>query len=186
MNIGILVLAAGYSRRFGADKRLHLVDGVPLLERAVRNLLAAELPVAVCIRPDDAAVGELLRRLAVRAIRCDAAGRGMGATLAQGAAAVAAAKEDWDGVLVALGDMAWVRPETCRRVAGALAPGRIARPCHRGRGGHPVGFAKAFFPELQRLDGEGGARELLRRHRANLLEVEVDDPGVLRDMDRKA
>jgi molybdenum cofactor cytidylyltransferase len=113
------------------------------------------------------------------------AARGMGASLAHvarelaGAGAHAAATPG--GVMVALADMPWIAPATLRALEQAAVGHRIAAPLYAGRRGHPVAFAWELLPELAMLDGDEGARGLLRRHGAH--EVVCDDPGVLRDVD---
>ena len=86
---------------------------------------------------------------------------------------------------VALADMPFLRPETIRVIAKGLSEGAvIAATAYRGERGHPVGFARRFLDELSALHGDQGARELLAQ-RAELVSLfEVDDPGVLRDIDR--
>ncbi|MCL4799694.1 MAG: nucleotidyltransferase family protein, partial [Burkholderiales bacterium] len=56
----------------------------------------------------------------------------------------------------------------------------------RGERGHPVGFAARYGAELAALAGDAGAREILRRDRGLVELIEVDDPGVLRDVDTRA
>jgi molybdenum cofactor cytidylyltransferase len=88
------------------------------------------------------------------------------------------------GCVVALADMPWVAPATFESVRQAALVHRIAAAAHRGRRGHPVAFAWDLLPELAALDGDEGARSLLRRH--GVYEVPCDDPGVLRDVDTVA
>jgi molybdenum cofactor cytidylyltransferase len=59
----------------------------------------------------------------------------------------------------------------------------IAAPAYRGERGHPVGFARRFFEELSALRGDAGAREILRKHPDSIALYDVDDRGVLRDID---
>ena len=55
MTVGVLVLAAGSSRRFGADKRKAIFEsGQTVIERTLANIAAAELPCRVCLGMDDA------------------------------------------------------------------------------------------------------------------------------------
>jgi molybdenum cofactor cytidylyltransferase len=105
----------------------------------------------------------------------------MGATLAEGIGRLA----DWSGVLVALADMPWVRASSFTTVARELARDGICVPRYQGRQGHPVGFARQFFPELAALEGDQGARELLQRHAGQVTFLELDDPGILQDIDRQ-
>ncbi len=180
MNTGVLVLAAGFSRRFEGDKRLYHAEGdKPLLQMTVENVLAAGLPCRVCIRPEDEQVRALLRELAVQPVDCSEAQRGMGATLSQGIAAVA----DWAAVLIALGDMAWVVPTTYRDLAARLQAAVIVQPEYDGQPGNPVGFASSYYPQLLDLTGDEGGRAILRKHADALLRVPVTDPGIHRDLD---
>ncbi|GAB7539203.1 hypothetical protein BGC_54270 [Burkholderia sp. 3C] len=70
-------------------------------------------------------------------------------------------------------------------MASELASGRatIAAPWFDGQRGHPVGFAAVHRDALAALDGDAGARALLVAH--EVARVEVDDPGVLRDVDTR-
>ncbi|MBK1704539.1 molybdopterin-guanine dinucleotide biosynthesis protein MobA [Halochromatium glycolicum] len=177
MPVGIL-LAAGKGRRFGGDKRLHpLADGTPMVVAAARALSAA-LPRTLAVVREADEVAQRLAREGVEVICCPAAAGGMGHSIACGVAASAEA----DGWLIALGDMPWVRPESIAAVAAALAEGApVARPCYTGRHGHPVGFSAPFGSDLQRLDGDNGARHLLRS--VHVVEIPCTDPGVIRDVD---
>lgn len=178
MPVGLL-LAAGRSRRFGTDKRLHpLADGTPMVVAAARTLRAA-LPRTLAVVAAADAAGERLAAEGLELVRCPAAAAGMGRSIACGVAA----SVDADGWLIALGDMPWVRPATVAAVAGSLARGAaVARPVYAGVGGHPVGFGAAFAADLIALEGDRGAHELLRQ--APVTEVWCADPGVLRDVDR--
>ncbi|MBK5967537.1 MULTISPECIES: nucleotidyltransferase family protein [Thiorhodovibrio] len=178
MPVGVL-LAAGSSQRFGSDKRLHrLPDGTPMAVQSARTLQRALPRVLAVVREADE-VADRLAAEGLEVILCPAAINGMGHSIACGVAASA----DADGWLIALADMPWIQPQSITAVATALAEGAaIARPVYAGQQGHPVGFSAAFGPALQGLQGDQGARHLLRR--AALTEVPCPDPGVLRDLDR--
>jgi len=103
--------------------------------------------------------------------------RGVGDSIAAGVASCAAAS----GWLVLPGDMPRVHPQTFVRVAEALKTHAVAYAQQRGRRGHPVGFSAELYSELIALTGDEGARRLVARYAAQA--VEVDDPGVLQDID---
>lgn len=67
-----------------------------------------------------------------------------------------------------------------------LRPGSITLPTFRGSSGHPVGFSSDYFDKLTALGGDAGARELLQQNKEAIIRVPVDDPGILRDIDRPA
>jgi molybdenum cofactor cytidylyltransferase len=63
---------------------------------------------------------------------------------------------------------------------------RIVVPVFRRRQGHPVHFGESFRRELAQLEGDFGARAILDRHPEAVTEVEVDDQGVIVDVDTEA
>jgi molybdenum cofactor cytidylyltransferase len=176
-----ILLAAGRSRRFGANKLLAaLPDGTPLVCAAVRRLRAVLDTVIVVVHPQDKVVPALLAAETVQIVVCQNADAGMGASLAAGVAASGAAR----GWLIALADMPAIQTSTLQQVAQALVNGAaLVAPFHSGRRGHPVAFHSRFRDELLALSGDTGARELLARHAAALTRLDVDDPGILFDVD---
>jgi molybdenum cofactor cytidylyltransferase len=110
----------------------------------------------------------------------------MGHSLAAGAAAA----NGWRYAFVALADMPWVLANTLaelralmeKQLASRHGP-VIVQPTFDGVPGHPVGFSADLFPALRALQGDEGARRVLRSHTGAVLHVEVDDPGVLKDLD---
>jgi molybdenum cofactor cytidylyltransferase len=178
--VGVL-LAAGASTRFNANKLLHaLPDGTPIAVAAATNLRAALDRVVAVVRPDVPELGRALGEAGVEVSVCAEAVSGMGHSLAHAIAATPEAS----GWVVALADMPFVSPETIRSVAAALRDGaELAAPSYRGMRGHPVAFAARYRDDLEALTGDAGARALLKRDHERIRVVEVDDPGVLRDID---
>jgi len=183
MTIGILILAAGNSRRFGSDKRrATLASGQTLLGAALESARASGLPLRICLGHADTELADSLRGQGYEVQLCRHSDLGMGATLADGAAGLG----EWAGVLVALADMAWIAPDTYRLMAEGIKHDSICAPYYKGQRGHPVGFGSGFYPELTGLAGDRGARALLDRFKPQVKRVEVSDPGVLRDADTPA
>ena len=181
--ITAVLLAAGAGTRFGGGKLLHpLEDGVAIAAHAARNLIAAGLDVTAVVRAGDFPLADMLEQEGCYVTPCAESVHGMGHTLAHG---IAAAREA-GGWIVALADMPRIRPETIRRIARAVAGGtKIAAPIFNGERGHPVGFSSALKPELLSLSGDSGARSVLQRHKDTIELVEVDDAGVLLDIDTR-
>ena len=182
MSIAALILAAGASRRFGSDKRLHHVDGVPLLARTVARYREVFERVGVTVRPDEGNVERLIADAGALPIIAPDAELGQGRSLAHGVAALA----DSGGLVVGLGDMPFVRADTLVTIASRLAQGdaEVIRPRCNGHPGNPIGFAPSMFDALTRITGDQGARDLLRSHPDLVEFVDTDDADVLRDVDR--
>jgi molybdenum cofactor cytidylyltransferase len=178
--VGIL-LAAGASTRFRANKLLHVLPGGrPIAVAAAGNLRAALDRVVAVVRPGTPELERALTGAGAEVTVCPDAAAGMGHSLAHAVTRTRSA----GGWIVALADMPFIAPDSIRRVAEALRDGAdLAAPQYRGTRGHPVGFAAAYRDELARLTGDAGARALLQRDHRRIRVVEVDDPGVLRDID---
>lgn len=186
--VAALVLAAGSSRRMGGrNKLLEEIDGVPLVLRAVEAAARAPAaPVVVVSGPDREALEAVLAGRGVQCVHNPRHGAGMSSSLRRGLEALPAGV---DGALVCLGDMPCVGPQHLARLIAAFDPaaGRdICVPVHGGRRGNPVLWAARYFPEMQRLSGDTGARALIARHAARVCEVEMPDDAVLRDVDTPA
>lgn len=179
--VGIL-LAAGASRRFGGDKLMHrLPDGVPMAVAAAMKLRAACPRVVAVVRPGHQALASLLAEAGCAIVPCPQSELGMGESLAAGVRAA----PDAAGWLLALADMPFIAPGSYQAVVSSLQAGAsLAAPQYAGRRGHPVGFAREWYPQLTALTGDQGAKSILEGHRQELILCPVDDPGVIWDVDR--
>lgn len=189
--IAAVVLAAGASRRFGADKLLYPVktrDGVmPLIARSLVPWLEAFAQVTVVVRADS----DELRRQVEQALGpaktaailwciCPDSVLGMSASLAAGVAY----NHNADGWVIGLADMPHVPTTAIAAVRRAIATGApLAAPCCDAQRGHPVGFAAHYRDELLALQGDAGAREILKHDAENLRRIDTTDPGILTDID---
>jgi molybdenum cofactor cytidylyltransferase len=183
--IGALLLAAGQSRRMGSsNKLLAEIEGVPMVTRVARRLLASRARPIIAVlgsRADeiDAALG----RLPVERVRNPDFADGLSTSLKRGLAAL---PEDLDGVLICLGDMPMISGRHLDRLADAFNPleGRaIIVPTRDGKRGNPVLWATRFFAEMGQISGDVGARHLIGEHAELVAEVEMDDDAVLVDID---
>jgi molybdenum cofactor cytidylyltransferase len=187
-----ILMAAGRGRRFDPQglrnkllQPLAEAGGEPLVAVSARKLLAV-LPRVVAVVPlEDGGVAALLASLGCEVTACPDADSGMAASLTHAIRRSLDVFSPVDAWLVALGDMPNVAPATLQALADALGQGAgIVAPVMAGRRGNPVGFGRAHLDALLALRGEQGARKLLQA--LPVTEVEVDDPGIFRDIDTPA
>lgn len=98
---------------------------------------------------------------------------------------IKAVRGECSGLLMFLVDHPQVRPETVRLMTDRFREGggEIVVPTCAGRRGHPVLFGASVFDELLTVPLEGGARQVVHARPERVIEVAVDDPGILRDID---
>jgi len=187
--IAALILAAGQSRRMGAENKLLApIDGKPMVAHAVSEAIAAGTdPVIVVTGHERKRVEQAVSGLAVTPVYNPEFAAGLSTSLRRGLAAL---PENVDGMLVCLGDMPRISATVIARLMAAFAPleGRaICIPTWRGKRGNPVLIARRFIPEMQEIAGDIGARALISDYPDVLCEVAMDETpfgdGVLLDVD---
>jgi molybdenum cofactor cytidylyltransferase len=180
--IGGLVLAAGAGTRFGGAKQLADLEGVPLLEHAVRAIAATpveQLVVVLGAEADEIQAHVDLHGAEV--VVCSRWDEGQSASLACGLANLS----DCDAVVITLGDQPRLSPDAIRRVIAARRRGVDAvRATYGGEPGHPVLLERRLFGRMRDVTGDHGARNLLLS--VSTREVPCDDLGGGEDVDTPA
>lgn len=189
MSAALVILAAGTSKRFGADKRRYLIDGEPMLLRCLK-LYAAP---ALCSRFSERILvlsGEtepfdkMAAELGYRVICNETPELGISGSIRLGTAAARAAKPE--GILYSVADQPHLSEATVRAILDAFERDRtcIAAPIANGKRGNPVLFPSDLLTKLEQLEGDCGGSVVIRQHgdRLTLVETEARE---LEDIDWK-
>jgi CTP:molybdopterin cytidylyltransferase MocA len=170
--------------RFGGEipKPLLELGGRPFVVLAVDAAIASGLSPVVVVVSDERTAAALSSMAGTATIvENPAPERGIASSL-QVALRALEADAAVDGVVVGLADQPLMGPDAYRRVAGALAAGaELAVATYAGRRANPVLIGRARWEEALALEGDEGARVLLRRHGA--VEVPCDGTGEPADVD---
>lgn len=184
--ISAIVLAAGESKRMGQPKLFLPWGPATILEQTVANFLSAKADEVILV------VGEqseralrLLRNCPVKVVVNPDYASGMASSIVIGLGQVAGQSQ---AIMLALADQPLVDPPTINQLVEAFSEHKkgIVVPVYQGRRGHPVLFSLKYRQELSELKGDTGAREIVARHTDDVLEVAVDNDGVLVDIDTPA
>ena len=185
MAIGVLILAAGRSERMQSDKRLLPWCNKTLVEHAIRlcNQVGLDSVVALSDSSEDDAIYTRLRKSDTTLLRVSFTRHGMGATIAN---SIPYLPSHWTGVLIHLCDMPLVTASTLQSMAAALEKNRIVVPSYVEKWGNPRGFDRSLWPDLSKLSGDVGAKELIEQNRDQVFVYETTNSGVLIDLDDRA
>ncbi len=183
-----LVPAAGASRRMGRAKLLLPVGGTTVVGATVEALIeGGAAGVCLVVRPEDGPLHRWAAEQGLPMAENPAPDRGMLSSILAGLEALGGV-----GRLAAVGEPLLVCPADLPELAASTVAAVLARlergatlavPVHAGRRGHPLGIAAARIPDLPGLDPAVGLRQLLAERPDEVSEVEVDDPGSVRDLD---
>jgi len=183
--IGIL-LAAGFSRRFGASNKLlqPMADGRPIALAAAENLTQAIPTCIAVVRPENTALAALLKQAGLTVFSCKESEQEMADSLSAAIRFSANFEAASHGFVIALADMPYIQPATIRTVANSLNSSEsIIIPTYHGQRGHPVGFAAKYRSELENLQGDEGARSIVKRYADAVCLLACEDAGILADID---
>ena len=193
MRAAAIILAAGQGARYAASggaepsKLVALWNGMPLVRHVAEAALASKArPVIVVTGHAHAEVAAALAGLDVHFAHNPEFADGMAGSLRCGIAEV---PPDAQAAVVLLADMPKVAAALIDQLADALAAHPLAlaaAPVRNGQRGNPVCLSRALFAQVAALSGDQGARKLLDGLGGRLVEIDVDDDAVARDIDTSA
>ncbi len=179
-----IILAAGESSRMGTDKALLTYRRRTFLEAILSTCREAGLDRLVVV------LGHHTREIQ-HAVNLEGAQvvvnqnyrRGQTSSLQAGLKALETAEPE--AIVLCLVDHPAVSAETIRKLVAAFQPPRspLAIPTFQGQHGHPVLIGRPLFGELKKLSPDEGANAVIRKYRHLTKYIEVDDPGILLDID---
>jgi molybdenum cofactor cytidylyltransferase len=186
--VGAIVLAAGRSTRMGEAKQLLRLGEGTVLEQTLANVLGAGVDETVLVLGFCAETIQqqlpisLIKGLKVVVNR--AYEQGMASSLREGLSAL---DPEIDTALIVLADQPFVRPETIHRMVSEYhrCDAQIVIPLHKGFRGNPVLLDRSVFPEVMAIEGDIGCRAIFGSHLEGIVKVEVEDVGILLDIDNK-
>lgn len=182
--ISAIILAAGKSERMGKIKQLMILHGRSILERTITNYLGSgavsEVIVVLGYKAD-----EILKNISYQAIRVvinPDYEYGMSTSIIAGVKRVSDTAE---AVMIAMGDQPLITGPTIKKLAEEFqkCDKGIVAPVYHSKRGQPVIFSKKYIDELLSLTGDTGAREVVKQHSSDVLEVPVETGTVLFDID---
>lgn len=188
LKIAAIVLAAGQSKRMGpVNKLLMEIDGTPMVQRVVTAVREGGVDdICVVTGFERERIESCLRDQGLKFVFNGSYALGMGSSLAKGAQAID--DEGAAGILVCLGDLPHLGGDTVRELVDEFKKRGgecVLMPSYMGQRGHPIIFPVSYRESLGGSSGDIGAKALIRKEEKFIVELEVDDEGVIRDLDTR-
>jgi molybdenum cofactor cytidylyltransferase len=178
VSVAGIILAAGESRRMGFPKAMLRYREETFLDTLIGLLSPHCSPVIVVLGAHAGRIRESTMRSAVFVHNQDYQ-RGMTTSLQCGLRAIPAHA---DSLLFTLVDHPAVSTATIKSLLAVPAP-LLRVPRHGGRRGHPIWFSRELIPEFLQLPETGAARDVVHAHAAATQFLDLDDPGIVADID---
>ena len=177
--ISAIVLAAGKSERMGSPKALLPISGRTFLENVLDAISRTSIEQIIVVVGHHQKEIEASMRLPLVVFNPDYE-KGMITSFQAGIRALS-----WDasGAFLFLVDHPLVEAATIEAMIMNLAPNRIILPTFQGRRGHPVLFSSDVLEEILALPSTEGANIVVRKDPGRIVEVPVNAPGILVDID---
>ncbi len=179
-----ILLAAGESRRMGSPKALLLYQGRTFIERICTAFLTAGVDELIVVLGARAA--ELRQALpthpSLRPVENSRYFQGQLSSLTTG---IGALSPESEAAVVNLVDHPLVTAETIKALIDSFraAPLPILIASYHGRRGHPVLFSSQVYGEILAAPLDQGAKVVVRKDPSRVREIQLDDPGILADID---
>jgi molybdenum cofactor cytidylyltransferase len=184
--VSAVILAAGSSTRMGKAKQLLPLGDSTVLERTIANVRGAEVNEVVLVL---GASAEAIRRQlpiallkGLKLVVNEEYQDGMSTSLRAG---ISALDHRSEAALIILGDQPFIRAQTMDEVLRAYRRNhaQIVIPSFQGSRGNPVLLDRSVFSEVMALEGDIGCRAIFGNHLEGIAKVEVEDEGILLDID---
>ncbi|MDO4448752.1 MAG: selenium cofactor biosynthesis protein YqeC [Lachnospiraceae bacterium] len=198
-NISIVVLAAGNSRRFGSNKLLFPIDGIPMYLNTLQKVLQVQRKMkhrisSVILVTQYPEIKKNAEALGTRAVWNPHPEQGISSSMKLGlleaikenphAPGLSACGEK-DACLFLVADQPWIRTETIEALIQTFVNSErgMAAAAKNGQPGNPCIFSGKYYPELLALTGDTGGKKVMKRYPEDVALLEVEDKKELVDMD---
>ncbi len=178
-----LILAAGESKRMGLPKLLLPYGEKTVIETVLTVVKQSKLDQSlVVVHPDDRDISPLAKRMGFEIAVNPEPARGMLSSIIAGLERI---PEKVEAVVLVLGDQPGISASAIDLliIAYRLKEKGLVLPIYQGKRGHPILFDLKYRMEIKNLNPEIGLKQLIQLHPEDILEIPVNEPGIIYDLD---
>ena len=181
--ISSILLAAGQSKRMsGENKLIKSVKGIPLIKCALNNILKSHVnEIIIVVGYQNETIEKLIDKTSrIKFVFNSNFESGMASSIIKG---IKKLSKKTDSFFISLGDMPSINYDTYNQLIKCNKNKKAIVPMFKGQQGNPVLFPKSFEEKLLSIQGDSGAKKILEINKKEVLYLEINDPGIIRDLD---
>ena len=186
VKLALIMLAAGNSRRFGSNKLIYEVDGMPMYLRTLRQLQKAaekisDSRIILVTQMQQSEIIEAAKEIGAEALINPQPERGISSSMQIGLESA----KDADACLFTVSDQPWLTAETIIALYDAFQSENKGMACTvRGeKTGNPCIFSKKYYRELMEITGDKGGKQIIKRYPEDVTYLKISDERELQDVD---
>lgn len=173
--IAVLILAAGKSSRFGSQKQLAIWHGTTLIENAINIVMKAGFTtIYVSTEPSQSSIRQKIKNYPIELIICGNAHKGMGSTISDSIKVISTQKSEYESCLILVCDQPLITTKHLISLASKNKHGKCTFTKYKDTFGTPAIFSKTLFNKLESLNGDDGAKSLLKELPTSYLIIDSD------------
>lgn len=179
--ITALVLAAGQSSRMGDQNKLLLkFNDQSMVSHVVDQLMLSNASSVLVVTGNEAEHVRNSISQKVKFAQNPYFELGLSSSLKVG---ISELPEDSDGVMICLGDMPYITTDNYDQLINSFELNKIIAPTSNGKVGNPLIFSEEYFGDFTKLEGDKGARKLLKEHQKNVIKIDLNTEAIFDDID---
>lgn len=178
-----LILAAGQGRRAGLAKLSRYIGESTMLEHVAKIVANSDLERTIMITGyEDSFADKIARKYDFLTCHNENYMKGMSTSLKTG---IKFLPENCQAVVIILGDMPYIKSSTINMLVSAFkSDGKdIIIPVYKNKIGHPLLMSLKYKEQILNIQGDKGARDVIKNNLQNVKYLDVNDEGILIDID---
>ena len=179
--ISAILLAAGQSKRMGGENKLTKeIEGIPLIKRSVKNIIASTVDELIIILGYQKEIIEKLidKNEKIKFVFNKNFESGMASSIKTGLNHLS---EKTDAFFICLGDMPMVNKNIYNLLIKSKNNKKIIVPAYKSERGNPVLFSKSMKKQIMTIEGDVGAKKILGSHKDKILNLEINNESITKD-----
>tara|TARA_Y100000590_G_scaffold279722_1_gene314200 strand:+ start:2015 stop:2590 length:576 start_codon:yes stop_codon:yes gene_type:complete len=183
--ISAILLAAGQSKRMNGENKLTKeIQGIPLIKHSVKNILASSIDELIIVLGYQKEIIEKLidKQKKIRFVFNKDFESGMASSIKTGLNHLS---KDTEAFFICLGDMPMVDSYIYNQLIKSKDTKEIIVPTYKGQQGNPVLFNISMREKIMNINGDAGAKKLLKLEKDKILNAEIKDQGLAQDFNTK-